>query len=97
MGYRSQVVVATVKDNKSFIEALEDIGLKTKEVFDKTGKMKEGLDPEDLVREYKRLNKEIENLNLDLAIQQEGYSVINWLLGDQEKIDKKILYFYYVK
>jgi len=81
---------AIVLGAKDFIEALEDIGLKTKEVFDKTGKMNEGLSAEDLVREYKRLNKEIENLNLDLAIQQEGYSVINWLLGDQEKIDKKI-------
>ena len=81
---------AIVLGAKDFIEALEDIGLKTKEVFDKTGKMNEGLDPEDLVREYKRLNKEIENLNLDLATYTEGWSLLNWLTKDQVEIDKEI-------
>jgi hypothetical protein len=81
---------AIVLGAKDFIEALEDIGLKTKEVFDKTGKMNEGLDPQDLVREYGRLEKEIENLNLDLATYTDGWSLYNLLLKDQAEIDEEI-------
>jgi len=81
---------AIVLGAKDFIEALEDIGLKTKEVFDVSGKMKEGLNPQDLVREYERLEKEIENLNLDLATYTDGWSFYNLLLKDQSEIDKEI-------
>jgi hypothetical protein len=84
------IFASIVLGARDFIQALEDIGLVTEEVFHKQGDLKEGLDMDGLIQAWNEVDKEIRNANLDLAILNKGHGAIANAMMTIDEIRKSI-------
>jgi len=84
------IFASIVLGARDFIQALEDIGLVTEEVFHKGGDLKEGLDMTGLIQAWNEVDKEIRNANLDLGILNEGHGAIANAMMTIDEIRKSI-------
>ena len=84
------IFASIVLGARDFIQALEDIGLVTEEVFHKGGDLKDGLGMDELIQAWEEVDKEIRNAKLDLAILNKGHGATANIFMTIDEIRKSI-------